>query len=194
MQFVALALVVVGLFVLVFVIRRQMQQVDTVLEELSSRLGGRVVREERGWFTPAFAATRLEAQIGDVSVTLTMFLKRHGKRSQWYTRAAAPAASAHRFNVYKASLFSWLGEALGMQDATIGDDDYDRLFVIKTDDPKWLVRVLAPPVRRVHAARPELSLSHDGMQVTAVRRGLPSDARVASDQMELAAACALSIR
>ncbi len=68
-----------------------------------------------------------------------------GKSSTTYTRMRVPFINLKqfKFKIYRKSVFSNIGKALGMQDIQIGYDDwFDRDFIIKGNNELLLVRLL----------------------------------------------------
>ena len=49
-----------------------------------------------------------------------------------YPDAGAPYVNpdGFRFKIYRKSIFTGIGKALGMQDVDIGDEEFDREFVV----------------------------------------------------------------
>lgn len=68
-----------------------------------------------------------------------------GARSSRYTRIRAPFvnSSQFRFTIYRRDLSAQIGEALGIRDVQIGDEQFDRDFVIAGNDEQKLRELFA---------------------------------------------------
>lgn len=76
---------------------------------------------------------------GEWTVTLDTYAVSTGKSTIVYTRMRAPYTNpdGFRFTVYRRGFFSDVAKRFGMQDIEIGDEAFDRDFIIKaTDDSK----------------------------------------------------------
>lgn len=76
------------------------------------------------------------AKAGDWTITLDTYTVSTGKSSTTYTRLRAPFVNTDnfRFKIYNQTIFGEMGKALGMQDITIGSDEFDRRFMVKSGD------------------------------------------------------------
>jgi hypothetical protein len=64
-----------------------------------------------------------------------------------------------RFTIYRKNLFSGLGKFLGMQDIEIGDPEFDREFIIKSNfETKAIVFFSNEKIRRLIQAQPSIRL------------------------------------
>jgi hypothetical protein len=83
---------------------------------------------------------KLRMQAGDWTVTLDEYTqvvpagKVHMHVPHTRMRAPFPNPSAFRFSIHRASVFSYLGTLLGMQDIEVGHPEFDKDFVIKSND------------------------------------------------------------
>src|SRR5258708_10805623 len=84
--------------------------------------------------------SKVEAAHGEWTVTLDTYTVSTGKAAITYTRMRAPYAnpSGFRFTVYRHGFFSDIGKFMGMQDVTVGFEEFDRDFIIKGNDPQKL--------------------------------------------------------
>lgn len=82
--------------------------------------------------------TRVEARIGEWTVTLDTYVVSSGRTSTTYTRIRAPYVNADglRFCIYRRDFFSDFAKRLGGQDIEIGDVRFDRDFIIKGNNPE----------------------------------------------------------
>ena len=95
-----------------------------IWQQLSGELGGQF--HEGGLFTQS----AVQARTDDWIITLDTFTSGDGKTNQTYTRLRAPYFNPEgfRFEIYRASIFSGLGKALGMQDIEVGHKPHPQLF------------------------------------------------------------------
>ena len=82
-----------------------------------------------------FKADKVAHRYRDWIITLDTYTVSTGKTSTTYTRIRAPYVRAgdFRFSIHRSGLFSDLGAFLGFQDIQIGDEDFDRDFVVKSN-------------------------------------------------------------
>jgi hypothetical protein len=105
---------------------------------------------------------KVEATHGPWTVVLDIYVVSTGKSAIAYTRMRAPYVNpdGFRFTVYRKGVFTEIAKWLGMQDVTIGHDDFDRDFVIKGNDEQKLRRLFSiQKVRELIAAQPQIHFS-----------------------------------
>lgn len=126
---------------------------DAIWRALSAEIGGQFV--EGGFAKGA----QVRASHGEWTVTLDTYVVSTGKAAAIYTRVRAPYVnpSGFRFTVYRKGFFSHIAKKLGMQDIEIGDADFDRDFIVKSNDEAHVRALLADPkLRQLIAAQPEI--------------------------------------
>ncbi len=110
-----------------------------------------------------FARTdKIEATHGPWTVTLDTFAVSTGKSTIIYTRLRAPYVNpdGFRFTVYRNGIFTEVAKWFGMQDVTVGYDDFDRDFVIKGNSEEKLRRLFSNArIRRLISAQPNIRFS-----------------------------------
>jgi hypothetical protein len=75
-------------------------------------------------------------------------------------RAPYLTADGFHFTVYRQSIFSAMGKWLGMQDVTVGYENFDRDFIIKGNDEEKLRQLFSnQKVRELIAAQLEVHFS-----------------------------------
>jgi hypothetical protein len=109
---------------------------------------------------------KIEATHDSWTVVLDTFTVSTGKTSVTYTRMRAPYAVADgfHFTVYRQGFFSEIGKWFGMQDVTVGYEDFDRDFIIKGNDEGKLLQLFSnQKIRELIAAQPQIhfSVGHD---------------------------------
>ena len=130
-----------------------------IWQQLSREIGGHF--HEGGFL----AQSAVQARAGDWIVTLDTVTHGDGKTNQTYTRLRAPYFNPEgfRFEVYRASVFSGLGKALGMQDIEVGHPRFDDAFMIKGNAPRRVRRLFDNKrIRRLIDAQPRIHLSVKG--------------------------------
>lgn len=108
---------------------------------------------------------KVQAHVGEWTVTLDTYIVSNGKTLTTYTRIRAPYVNmdGFRFTIYRKTLFSDLGKFFGMQDIEIGDPEFDRDFVIKSNNaPKAMALFPNQKIRRLIQAQPSIHLQVKG--------------------------------
>jgi hypothetical protein len=124
-----------------------------VWRQLSEAIGGRFV--EGGFMK----GDKVEATHGEWIVTLDTFAVSTGKVTVVYTRMRAPYVNPNgfRFNIYRRSVFSDVAKRLGMQDIEIGEDEFDRDFIVKGTDESQVRALLSDlKIRELLSKQPEI--------------------------------------
>lgn len=105
---------------------------------------------------------KVEATHGPWTVTLDTFVVSSGKSAVVFTRMRAPYVNpdGFRFTVYRKGIFTDIGKWFGMQDVTVGYDDFDRDFVIKGNDEQKLRQLFSNrQIRDLISAQPNVHFS-----------------------------------
>jgi hypothetical protein len=129
---------------------------DEIWRQLSAAIGANYVESS------FLKGSKVEAVHKDWVVTLDTYVVPAGKTYIPCTRMRAPFVnpSGFRFTVYRKSIFSGIATRLGMQDIEVGDDAFDRDFVVKSTDESRVRTLLASPrLRELIALQPEIHLS-----------------------------------
>ena len=108
---------------------------------------------------------KVQAYVGEWTVTLDTYTVSNGKTLTTYTRIRAPYVNmdGFRFTIYRKTLFSDLGKFFGMQDIEIGDPEFDRDFIIKSNTaPKAMALFSNQKIRRLIQAQPSIHLQVKG--------------------------------
>lgn len=93
-------------------------------------------------------------------IILDTFTRKSGKHSKTYTRIRAPFRNTDEFyfKIYHEYFFHKAAKYFGMQDIQIGDEEFDKLFIIKGNDEfkiQWMldnqgVKDLLYQIKNVH--------------------------------------------
>src|SRR5438874_2079434 len=105
---------------------------------------------------------RVQLQVGQWTLTLDTFVVSTGKSTITFTRLRAPYVNrdSFRFAITRAGMFNALAHKLGFQDVEIGDEVFDKAFVIKTSDEARVRTFLADPqLCRQMLLQPTLTLT-----------------------------------
>jgi len=133
---------------------------DEVWTALRAQIGGEVVPRT------TWRGEKLRAEIGEWTITLdeytTMVMAGKVPIQIPHTRMRAPFPNpgGFRFSIHRASIFSYLGTLLGMQDIQIGHPEFDEAFVVKSNN-EAAVRSLCnnDRLRSLVTAQPKFQLS-----------------------------------
>ncbi len=129
---------------------------NEIWRQLSSEIDGRLVA---GGFA---RGDKVEVTHGEWTLTLDTFVVSTGKSAVIYTRMRAPYVnpSGFRFTIYRRGFFSDIAKWFGMQDIEIGDESFDRDFIIKSTEPaKVLALLLDTRLRNLIAGLREVYLT-----------------------------------
>ena len=135
-------------------------------EKIWRQLAGEV----RGQFHEGGLLTQsaVQARTDDWIITLDTYTQSTGNTHQTYTRLRAPYFNPEgfRFEIYRSSIFTEMGKALGMKDIEVGHPRFDGDFVIKGNAPRRVRRLFDnEKIRHLIDAQRRIHLSvkgHDG--------------------------------
>ena len=130
---------------------------EEVWNLLAQQIGAEFKRGE-GWT----GRSRVDANVGQWVVTLDTFTVSTGKSTITFTRMRAPFVNrdGFRFTITRSGIFSPVARVLGFQDVEVGDPDFDKAFVVKTNDQPRVRTLLADAdLRAKLALQPSLTLS-----------------------------------
>jgi hypothetical protein len=102
---------------------------------------------------------KVQATHGSWTITLDTYTVSNGKTSTTYTRMRAPFVDPEgfRFVAYRKGIFSEIGKRLGMQDIEIGDEAFDRDFILKSDEEAKLRELLgSSKIRELISQQPDI--------------------------------------
>jgi hypothetical protein len=101
---------------------------------------------------------KASASVNDWIVTIDVHSTKHGT-TLTRMRAAFINKDGFRFSVYRQDFFSDIAKYFGMQDITIGFADFDRKFVIKSNNEIKAAQLFAQErMRQLIEANPEVLL------------------------------------
>ena len=187
--FVSLTGVIVAL---VMWMRRKQESVLAGWQALASKRGWSYFAPSGPWHRRT--RVRIEGDISGLPVVLDSYSVNAGKSQITYVRARAESSTPHHLRVNKENFLTSIGKALGVRDATVGDDTYDEAFLISTDDEDWMRRVLAPPLREAHLGQEQIILTVKDGTATAEEVGFFGEESKLVTLMEMAAALSLAVQ
>jgi hypothetical protein len=111
---------------------------DEIWSQLSAEIGAEYQKD--GFFKNG----KVVLSHGEWEIILDTYTVHTGKSSVTYTRMRAPFINkdGFRFNIYRKSIFSWLGRLLGVKDIEIGDSFFDEQFIIQGKPENLVQRLL----------------------------------------------------
>ena len=136
---------------------------EEIWRQLSSEVGGQF---HAGGF---FGGSAVQARTDDWIITLDTYTEGAGNTNTTYTRLRVPYFNPEgfRFEIYRSTIFTEIGKALGMEDIEVGHPGFDGDFVIKGNAPQRVRRLLHNrKIRELIDAQPRIHLSvkgHDGL-------------------------------
>jgi hypothetical protein len=128
---------------------------DEIWRQLAEQAHAEFVKG--GWVL----GSKVVAHVDPWTVTLDTYSEGSGGDNVTFTRLRAPYVhrDGFRFTIYRAGVFTFLGEMLGFHDIDIGDRRFDEQFVIKATDEQRVHQLLADPrVRELFHAQPKVNL------------------------------------
>lgn len=130
---------------------------DEVWNLLAQQIGGDFKQGE--WLN---GRTRVDAHVGQWIVTLDTYTVSTGKSTITFTRLRAPFVNrdGFRFTVSRAGILNPIAHLLGFQDVEIGEAEFDKAFVIKSNDESRVRMFLADAdLRAKLSLQPKITLS-----------------------------------
>jgi hypothetical protein len=126
---------------------------EDIWRQLSGEIGARYV--EGGFWQ----GDKVQAQIGEWTVTLDTHEVPSGGTKRATTRIRAPFVNQDGFNflVYRSGVFSELGKLMGMQDVEVGFPEFDSSFIIKGNNKELLRRLFSnEKIRQLLSEQPNV--------------------------------------
>jgi len=126
---------------------------EEIWSQLSQELGADY--EEGGFFKEG----KVVLAHKQWEITLDTYAVHTGKSTIVYTRMRAPYVNrdGFRFNIYRKSVFSWIGKLFGVKDIEIGDAFFDDEFIIQGEPEALVSRLLSNvAVRQLIQNQPDI--------------------------------------
>lgn len=166
-----------GLMVFVFwILKNTFEKVERqwkkMAEELNLQL--EIPQSKWRWITRDYPS--MHGEIEGFPVNFYMLIRGSGKHTVLYTGFEIRMKNPHSrtLRLYKEGFFSKVGKAFGGQDIQLGDDAFDKGFIIKSNDERFAQKLLNPQMRDLvlrnrHLFVSEISLiSDEGLKYEAV--------------------------
>jgi hypothetical protein len=123
---------------------------------------GSVAKEINADYTPGgwLQKGRIDLHRDSAIITLDTYAVNTGKSTMIYTRMRTPFRNSNgmAMNIYRESIFSWLGKLMGMSDITVGDAFFDKDFVVQGSPESKIVSFLTDPkLKQLIEAQPHIS-------------------------------------
>lgn len=102
---------------------------NEIWQTLAGEMGGVLVKNRRG------KPKGVQFEAGSWQVLLDSYTQSNGDSGQTYTRVRAifRAKDDLRFRIYRKSIFSGLGKALGMEDLEVGMPPLDEAYIVQSN-------------------------------------------------------------
>ena len=126
-------IVCVGLAAVFSVFNQAASHIRSDLDEIRSRYGGKFIRQKRGG----------SVQFNNNGTTFLVSTRRQGTRAILKIKTQWPIA-VFRMKVFPDTLDPKLKNFLGMQDIEIGAPEFDKAYVIQSNEPEEVARILSP--------------------------------------------------
>ncbi len=112
---------------------------DEMWDRLSQELGGEFV-DRKGW-----RFDKIRVKDGEWTITIDLHTHAGYKSEALFTRIRVPFANEEKlhFRIFHQGLLDTIGAKLGVQDIIIGDEEFDRTFMIQGDDEEKVKALLA---------------------------------------------------
>jgi hypothetical protein len=126
---------------------------DEIWSQLSHDIGGTFAAGG------VFGTSKVTLSHRQWVITLDTFAVSTGKVTVIYTRLRAPYVNpdGFQFNIYRKSVFSWMGKMLGVQDVEVGEPFFDDEFIIQGTTEPFVKQLLAnPEIRHLMQLQPDV--------------------------------------
>jgi hypothetical protein len=127
---------------------------DELWEQMAKDIGGEY--KDGG----SFGQNVVRYSAGEWEITLDTYATGDGNSSVDYTRMRAPFVNKDglRFNISREGLFAHLEKLFGMQDIQIGDEYFDKNFLIKgSDEEKIKLLLKSPKLKKLIQGQPDIN-------------------------------------
>jgi hypothetical protein len=129
---------------------------DEMWDRLSQELGGEFV-DRRGW-----RHDKIKVRDGEWTITIDLHSHAGYKSEALFTRIRVPFVNEEglHFRIFRQGMLDTIGARLGVQDIIIGDETFDRAFMIQGDDEEKIKALLADDdLRAEMLAEPDLHMT-----------------------------------
>jgi len=145
--FLPLDLIVTGaiVFLVLRTARNRRQKLREILQTWAGELGLEVVDSSSKWKPPM-----LRGIVAHRTVEFHSFTTGSGKSQQtWVACDVTPdRATSLTFSLSRQNVFHKVGQWLGLKEVKIGDEAFDQMWFIRTNQPDFLRAALVPELRQ----------------------------------------------
>ena len=165
--------------------RRRLLTAGRNWKKIARRYGGTFKSDGGGWIVePNYVVT---CEVDGVEVTLDYDVTSTGSSTSYRTRVTTACPVDVQFDIYREGMLEKVDKALGRQDVRIGDDEYDRVFMIKSDDAKRVREVCNVTVRARHLESPGVRIQAADGVLKLIQSGVVFEMKSSVRMLEFAA-------
>ena len=147
-------LIIVGIMAVILLISgfttpKRNQKLYKAYTKLGSRLGLEIQNEpETGFFASPFYPS-LAGKIGPMAIVLDTFKTGSGKSTRYWSelKVFTGYTGNETFKISASNVFKRIGTALGGQDVEVGDEEFDKYFIVKSSDERMASFLLTPEIQ-----------------------------------------------
>lgn len=111
-------------------------------------IGGEPFFKSIQWLSFLKKPTRVSGDYKGGAIEVWHFSRSSGKSSHPYIGLKLRLDNKRKlsFQFHKEGLFSKIGKTFGMQDVSVGDAQFDKTFIVKSNDPEFIRAALLPEI------------------------------------------------
>lgn len=146
--FLPIIAVVGALAIVVFLRSMTANSRNKYFEQLARETTLKYTAPESSWWKETFPS--LEGQINGRHTTLGMFAKGGYRHRHYYTFISMETQNGnYTLGLSREDAFSKVGKLLGGQDIEVGDEAFDKKFIVKGNDDHFIRKVLNHSLKRL---------------------------------------------
>jgi hypothetical protein len=136
------ALLAVAMLVMVIFLRKSnLDKRNKYFEDLAKTLGLRYIPPINSWWQETFPS--IEGHFIERKIGISMVGRGSYRNPHYYTCLSVACENGHyTFGISREVMFNKIGKLLGGQDIEIGDEAFDKTFLIKGSDVFFIKKVL----------------------------------------------------
>ncbi|MEM4347745.1 MAG: DUF3137 domain-containing protein [Candidatus Altiarchaeota archaeon] len=136
-----IALPILILFVIIYHILDRNRAVKENWQKLSQMLGLKFSQE--GFLS--FVSNKLEGTYRDHYLNLYTYLKQYGRHSRRFTKLIVKIKNQKgvSLKIYPENFISKIEKTFGMQDISLGNENFDKEFIVKGNNEKFVREILS---------------------------------------------------
>lgn len=123
---------------------------------------GGIAKEINAAYTPGdwMHMGRIDLHRENCIITLDTYTVSTGKSTATYTRMRSPFKNTNnmQMQIYRENMFNWLGKLMGLSDIVVGDEFFDKEFIIQGKPESKIVAFLSDTkLKQLIKAQPYIS-------------------------------------